>query len=148
MWKAGDMADPPGGRLKKHNLTFCRSLLRAHRKPDALPDSASCKFLRSVPAVTSFRCLKMKTAENGPCAPPKLADMGVGAEHDGASLTVSLTEQGKEDACFSFFGKLIVSAARSGASCGQHPAWQMGQWECRVSPQCLHFSLTVHHLPQ
>lgn len=31
-------------------------------------------------------------------APPKLADMGVGAERDGASLTVSLTEQGKEDA--------------------------------------------------
>lgn len=66
---------------------------------------------------------------------PKLADMGSGAQRGGASLTVSLTEQGKEDACFSCFCKLIVSAARSGASCGQHPAWQMGHWELRLSPQ-------------
>lgn len=55
---------------------------------------------------------------------PKLTEMGAGAQGGEASLI----QQGKEDACFSCFGKMIAPAARSDASCGQCPAWQPGHW--------------------
>lgn len=69
VWKAGRRGRSAWWENTKHNLTLFRSLPRAHRKPDALPDSASCEFPRSVPEVSSFRCPEMKIAENGPFAP-------------------------------------------------------------------------------
>lgn len=99
--------------------------------PTQLPVNSPGQFLWS-PALGVSR---WRLQRIGPLPPPKLADIGAGTQRGGASLTVPLIEQGKEDACFSCFWKLVVSVAKSGASCGQHPAWQMGQWEFRVSLQ-------------
>lgn len=69
VWKAGRRGRSAWWENMKHDLALFRSLPRAHRKPDALPDSASYEFPRSVPEVSSFRCPEAKTAEEGPFAP-------------------------------------------------------------------------------
>ena len=74
---------------------------------------------------------------------PKLTEMGAGAQCGKASLT----EQGKEDACFSCFGKMIAPAARNDASRGQCPAWQLGHWGlAESSAACIFLCLYIRSL--
>lgn len=51
--KQRDLADWLGRTAQKHKLTYFRSVPRASRKPDALPDSASQELLRAVLEVTA-----------------------------------------------------------------------------------------------
>lgn len=69
--KQRDLADRLGGTAQKHKLTYFRSVPRASRKPDALPDSASQELPRAVLEVTSPRVLGVMRGrlQNGPFAP-------------------------------------------------------------------------------
>lgn len=53
MWEAERPGSRLGGTAQKHKLTYFRSVPRASRKPDALPDSASQELLRAVLEVTA-----------------------------------------------------------------------------------------------
>lgn len=103
VWKAGRRGRSAWWENMKHDLALFRSLpqLTGNLMPSLtqFPVSFPGQFLRS--AVLGVR--RRRLPRRDPLHPPKLAEMDVGARRGRASLTVSLTEQGKGDACFSCF---------------------------------------------